>query len=67
MEYYELMRLKFEELKRDCSMSDAKWFDWIALFEDAEQRFAQTHPEIKSFTRPSFYIKAELDDFKRWR
>lgn len=59
-DYRVAMLHKFNELRDDPAMTDAKWREWLPIFEDAEELFAKTHPHIRDFYRPSEHIKAEL-------
>lgn len=52
----------FRELRDDPFMTSAKWRGWLPLFEDADRRFAETHPHVKDFFRYSEAVKREIAD-----
>jgi len=56
------MGSKYHELIDDPWMSSEKWKEWLPLFEDADRRYAETHPYIKGFYRYAEAVRREIDD-----
>lgn len=50
----------FHELRADPFMTTAKWKDLLPLFEEADQRFAETHRYIKKFTPYADLVRREI-------
>lgn len=62
MIYYCDMGSLYHELIDDPFMSSEKWKKWLPLFEDADRRFAETHPYVKDFFRYAEAVREEIDD-----
>lgn len=60
--YYCDMGDRFDEMRDDPFMSAEKWKEWLPLFEDADDRFAQTHPYIENPLRYSDLVRQEIEN-----